>query len=347
MFIAQIDSFSKSYLYCKMLKKPCQSANAHVKVYHGYGHKNNLVVYGHVLAGKPTSQSKFTDHIFMNIIHLIKLFFVKPIPDVRVQLVWENQPIFTTTEKDGFFKFEWQSIASVPAGWHQIIVHIVDNENVVLNTGEGKLFVPHQTQYGFISDIDDTVLVSHSSTTGKKLRVLFTKNPRSRKTFADVVKFYNLLALSHTDPETLNPFFYVSSSEWNLYDNLNEFFKFNKLPKGAFLLNQIKVWYQLFKTGNTKHQGKLTRVMRIFEAFPRQKFVLLGDNSQKDPEIYVALANKYPDKVVAIYIRNITAKKETFANNILTSLEDKTIETCLFKHTDEAISHAKSIGLIG
>ena len=226
------------------------------------------------------------------------------------------------------------------------MVHIVVNEGFVLQTGEGKLFVPHSTQYGFISDIDDTVLVSHSARTGKKLRVLFTKNPRSRKTFSDVVKFYNLLALSHTTPETLNPFFYVSSSEWNLYDNLNEFFKFNDLPKGAFLLNQIKKWYQLFKTGASKHEGKLVRTKRIFDAFPKQRFVLLGDNSQKDPEIYMALANKYPEKVVAIYIRNISPEKEVFAANILANVEDKTIETCLFKHTDEAILHARATGLI-
>jgi phosphatidate phosphatase APP1 len=319
---------------------------AHVKVYHGYGHKNNLVVYGHVLAGKPVSQSKFTDNIFTNIIHLIRLFFVKPIPNVRLQLIWENQLLFTTTEKDGFFKFEWKSIESVPAGWHQIIVHLIDNEQLTLTMGEGKIFVPHSTQYGFISDIDDTVLISHSATTGKKLRVMFTKNPRSRKTFADVVKFYNLLALAHTEPEMLNPFFYVSSSEWNLYEDLNEFFKFNDLPKGAFLLNQIKRWYQLFKTGKTKHQGKLVRVKRILDAFPKQRFVLLGDNSQSDPDIYVALANKYADKIVAIYIRNINSSKEEYTKNILKTLKDNTIQTCLFKHTDEAISHSKAIGLI-
>ncbi|MBC7410059.1 MAG: App1 family protein [Arcicella sp.] len=327
-----------------MSKEPYQFA--HVKVYHGYGHKNNLVVYGHVLAGKPVRESKFTDNIFSNVIHLTRLFFVKPIPNARVQLIWENQALFTTTEKDGFFKFEWKSINYVPAGWHQIIVHLLGNQDIIATTGEGKIFVPHSTQYGFISDIDDTVLISHSATTGKKLRVMFTKNPRSRKTFADVVKFYNLLAKAHTEPETLNPFFYVSSSEWNLYDDLNEFFKFNGLPKGAFLLNQIKRWYQLFKTGNTKHQGKLIRVKRILDAFPKQRFILLGDNSQSDPDIYVALANKYPDKIVAIYIRNISPEKEEYATNILKTLQDKTIETCLFKHTDEAILHSKSIRLI-
>jgi phosphatidate phosphatase APP1 len=320
--------------------------NATVKVYHGYGHQHNLVVYGHVLAGKKEVRTKFTNNTVLNIFYLMKLFFIRSLKGVKVRLQWENQVFHTTTASDGFFKFQWQSDTEVTAGWHPIIVQLVDNQNNIVEAGEGKIFIPHSTQYGFISDIDDTVLVSHSARTGKKLRVLFTKNPRRRKTFADVVKFYNLLALAHTEPSLLNPFFYVSSSEWNLYDYLNEFFKHNGLPKGAFLLNEIKKWYQLIKTGKTKHQGKLMRVARIIDAFPKQRFILLGDNSQSDPDIYVAIANKHPDKIVAIYIRNISVEKELLTLNLLATVENKGIYTCLSKHTDEAILHAKSIGLI-
>jgi phosphatidate phosphatase APP1 len=319
---------------------------ATVKVYHGYGHTDNLVVYGHVLAGKPVHPSKFTDNLLTNALHLIKLFLVKPIPNVRVSLQWANQQFYSTTEADGFFKFEWQSATKVTAGWHEINVNLLNEKNLIIASGEGKIFVPHSTQFGFISDIDDTVLVSHSANTGKKLRVMFTKNPRSRKTFADVVKFYQLLSLAHTSPDLLNPFFYVSSSEWNLYDDLNEFFKHNGLPKGVFLLNSIKKWYQLLKTGKTKHQGKLIRVTRVLAAFPKQRFVLLGDNSQSDPEIYVSIANKYPERIVALYIRNISLKKEIPTSEKLNSIQNKAIHTCQFKHTDEAILHAKSIGLI-
>ncbi len=319
---------------------------ATVKVYHGYGHTNNLVVYGHVLAGKSVGPSKYTNNPILNIIHLTKLFFVKPIPNVKVSLQWKNQQFYSTTESDGFFKFEWKSDTEVKAGWHQVIIHLLNNQNLIATSGEGKIFVPHSTQYGFISDIDDTVLVSHSANTGQKLRVMFTKNPRSRKTFADVVKFYQLLSLAHTTADLLNPFFYVSSSEWNLYDDLNEFFKHNGLPKGAFLLNQIKKWYQLLKTGKTKHQGKLMRVTRILEAFPKQRFILLGDNSQSDPEIYVAIANKYPERIVALYIRNISLKKELITTKTMENIQNKEIYTCQFKHTDEAILHAKSICLI-
>ena len=323
-----------------------ENAVAHIKVYHGYGHQKNLVVYGHVLAGNSVRSSKFNNNPLSNIIHLVRLFWVKPVPQVRLSLLWQNKTLHATTEVDGFFKFEWQSDHKIEAGWHEIRVSLLGNQGFEANDGEGKLFVPHATQYGFISDIDDTVLVSHSAHTGKKLRVMFTKNPRSRKTFADVVKFYKLLALTHTEAAVPNPFFYVSSSEWNLYDDLNAFFKHNGLPKGAFLLNNIKRWYQLLQTGKTKHEGKLNRVTRILKAFPKQRFVLLGDNSQRDPQIYSAIANNYPEQIVAVYIRNISLEKEDITTNILESIQNKSIPTFQFQHTDQAIQHAKAIGLL-
>jgi phosphatidate phosphatase APP1 len=136
-------------------------------------------------------------------------------------------------------------------------------------------FCPSFNQIALVSDIDDTVLVSHSSTKLKKLQVLFTRTPRSRNAFAGIVELYQWLAHARTRPGTPNPFFYVSSSEWNLYDDLVDFFAFNQLPEGSFLLNQVKRWYELLRTGNTKHHGKLLRILRVIEAFPQQRFILL------------------------------------------------------------------------
>lgn len=323
-----------------------KNAAATVKVYHGYGHKDNLFICGHVLNGKPKKPSRFTNNFLLNFLHIFRAFLVKPIPSAVVQLEWEQQSFQTTTRPDGYFEFEWASETEVLAGWHFVEINYLSAENQLIATGEGKIFIPNSTQYAFISDIDDTVLISHSVNTGKKLRVMFTKNPRSRKTFADVVKFYNLLANTHTQPTLLNPFFYVSSSEWNLYDDLNEFFKHNNLPKGAFLLSGIKKWYQLLKTGNTKHSGKLIRVARILKAFPKQRFILLGDNSQKDPEIYVQIANHNPDQIFAIYIRNVSSERKLSTLDLFKTIENKSIFTCQFNHTDQAILHAKSINLI-
>ena len=41
------------------------------------------------------------------------------------------------------------------------------------------------------------------------------------------------------------------------------------------------------------------------KAFPGRQFVLVGDSAERDPEIYGAAARLYPDRVAAIYIRQV------------------------------------------
>jgi phosphatidate phosphatase APP1 len=162
-----------------------------VKVYHGYGHMHDLLVYGHVLKGNAIGR-KYTNNILSNIIHLLRLFFVKPLPGVKVRLHWRNQVFDNVTEYDGFFKFEWVSDEPVAAGWHTLIVHALDENDHILSSGQGQVFIPHVTQYAFISDIDDTVMVSHSATVFRRLRSLFTKNPKSREllpTLCDIMLY--------------------------------------------------------------------------------------------------------------------------------------------------------------
>jgi phosphatidate phosphatase APP1 len=317
-----------------------------VKVYHGYGHTKNMVVYGHVFKYKAKTTQTFSNNLFVNIIHLLKLFILKPYPFVRIRLTFGHQEVYQKTEYDGFFKFEWVAHENVPAGWHGVKVEALDEQDIVLAVGLGQVYVPHITQYAFISDIDDTIMVSHSATIGRRLRELFIKNPRTRKTFKDAYTHYNLLAFSHTKPDQPNPFFYVSSSEWNLYDYLVETFRYNKLPEGTFLLNQIKRWKDLVRTGKTGHEGKLMRVMRILDAFPNQKFVFFGDNTQRDPAIYTTIAEKYPYNIEAVYIRNVSKDMEDSAIAYLERISAKGIKTCLFSTSAEAIVHSTEIGLI-
>jgi phosphatidate phosphatase APP1 len=271
---------------------------------------------------------------------------LKPYPYVKVRLTFKGQLVYNKTEYDGFFKFEWAAHENVSAGWHSVKIEALDDIGAVLSVGHGQIFVPHITQYAFISDIDDTVMVSHSATFGRRLRELFIRNPRTRKTFSDTYTLYKSLSLSHTNAGQPNPFFYVSSTEWNLYDYLLEIFRFNRLPEGAFLLNQIKRWKDLIRTGKTGHEGKLMRVMRILDAFPNQRFVFLGDNTQRDPEIYTAIAEKYPKNIEAVYIRNIHKEKEVSTREFLKRIEAQHIVTCFFVTNKEAITHAIKTGLI-
>lgn len=317
-----------------------------LKLYHGYGHTHDIVLYGHVLNNRPFIRKKFSSSPIANIIQLIKLFLVKPVRGAHVRLTWRNQVVETKTSADGFFKLEWKSETHIAAGWHKAIVEAVRENTEVAATAHGDFFVPHITQYAFISDIDDTVLISHSASIFRRLKTIFTKNPHTRKTFAGVIKHYQLLAGAHTEDNILNPFFYVSSSEWNLYDDLVEFFNYQHLPKGIFLLSGLKKWYELLKTGKTKHEGKGVRIARIMDVFPQQKFVLLGDNSQKDPEIYAAIARRFPKNIYAIFIRNISPANKNNSIALMKDLPGQHIHTCVFNSNEEAIQYSLMIGLV-
>ncbi|RZL17816.1 MAG: DUF2183 domain-containing protein [Pedobacter sp.] len=317
-----------------------------VKVYHGYGHTHNLVVYGHVFKKRAKTEQVYSNDLFVNIRHLIRLFLVKPFPCTDVRLHFNDQIIYNKTERDGFFKFEWESNMDVEAGLHLVTVEALDTEGNTVASCEGKVYVPHITQYGIISDVDDTVMISHSATIARRLRELFIKNPRTRKTFPGVQQHYDLLSQSHTVPGQPNPFFYVSSSEWNLYDYLKETFRFNKLPEGTFLLNTIKQVKNFLKSGKTGHEGKLLRVLRIIDAFPNQRFIFFGDNSQQDPEIYASIAEKYADNMAAVYIRNIRPSRAGSTSATLERIASRNIPTCLFTDSFQAIEHSKEIGII-
>ena len=140
-----------------------------MKIYHGYGHKHDLLLYGHVFNSKPVTRKHYSNNAFSNLLHLLRLFFVRPVAHAAIELHWQNQVLQNKTEDDGFIKFEWASEQSVPAGWHTVQVQYKGEAQLV--KGNGELFVPHSTQYGFISDIDDTIMISHSATLFKRLRI--------------------------------------------------------------------------------------------------------------------------------------------------------------------------------
>jgi phosphatidate phosphatase APP1 len=317
-----------------------------IKVYQGYGHTHNLIIYGHVLKKQPAERTHYSDNILMNALYLLRLFFVKPFPQIRVRLQWGRQQFFGITNEEGFFKFQWVSDFELTAGWHSVTVDGIDDTGAVIASGTGRLFVPHSTQFVFVSDIDDTVMVSHSATTFRRLWVLLFRNPRSRRKFEHMAEYYQALAHAHTDANTPNPFFYVSSSEWNLYDYLTEFFVHNRLSEGIFLLSELKRIWQLFRSGQNKHAGKQERIERLLNVFPKEKFILLGDNSQKDPVIYTNIVTKFPKRIFAIYIRNVRPEKVAVTNELLQIAQQQGVHTLLFKHTSEAKIHSEMVGLL-
>lgn len=314
-----------------------------IKTYRGFANSTSVILYGHVFKISPVTRKHFRKSFLINLFALIRLFIVKPVPRAFLKVTFHSKEYFTHSEDDGFFRFEIPLRTPLKPGWHSATITLIRSTGKRLVTAEAPFFSPYLTQYGFISDIDDTFLISHSSTIAKRLFVLFTKNAWSRKPFNGVVKHYQWLAQSGKDNRNGNPFFYVSSSEWNLYDYILEFSAKNELPSGVYLLNQIKTFSQLLKTGKNKHKTKFFRITRILESFPNLQFILLGDDTQEDPSIYAAVVLHFPNRIRAVYIRQVEEEKAEAAVKKLQEISSRNVEVCYFADSAIALQHSSQL----
>ena len=322
--------------------------NSHtIKLYDGFGNEKQCRIHGHAFSLLPLTRRNYRKGFLFNSLALIRLFMVKPLPNALVRLEWEQTTYETETQTDGFFKFEWNLSEAKPPGQYRVTVKLINRENgFVKSTSEAQVFIPFPNQYHMISDIDDTFLISYSAHLLKRLYVLLTKNAHSRKPFDGVVRHYSLLKTAGTMADFPNPFFYVSSSEWNLYDYIKTFCLKNGMPKGTFHLNQIKTFSRLLKTGQNNHDGKFFRIVRIVETYPHQKFILLGDDSQQDPVIYSSIVSHFEEKIHCVYIRAVGKKKKPETERILADIQLARVHCCYFLHSEEAIKHSVRIGLV-
>ena len=228
---------------------------ATIKLYKGFANSQYCHIYGHALSLSPLKKKHFRNFFLYNTIALLRLFMVRPIKGAVVTLQWQNKTYTSTTASDGFFKFDWEHDQTLLPGQYEVEIILTkrNSTNIVKARSMGQIILPSPTAFSFISDIDDTFLISHSSNLRKRLFVLLTENARSRKPFDGAVKHYRLLhGVDDKDPAN-NTFFYVSSSEWNLYDYIKDFLKEYQLPDGVCLLNQIKSFSKLFSTGQNNH----------------------------------------------------------------------------------------------
>jgi phosphatidate phosphatase APP1 len=319
-----------------------------IRVYNGYGNETSCILFGHTLQLSPLPPKKYTSNFLLNILALLRLFMVKPLADIKLSLIWQNKTIEALSDKEGFFRFEFEwGIERIEHGWHMAEVYMHHKKtNQVMARATAKIMVPYPSQYAFISDIDDTFLISHSAHLRKRLYVLLTKNARSRRPFDGVVKHYQLLSKTQGEAAAINPFFYVSSSEWNLYNYIHAFSAQHILPEGVYLLNKLKTIGSVFKTGQNNHSTKFMRIARILEAYPTQQFVLLGDDSQEDPTIYAAIVSYFPKQIFCVYIRHVLKKTPQVVLIKIREIKKAGTYCCYFFHSAEAILHSKQIGLI-
>jgi phosphatidate phosphatase APP1 len=317
-----------------------------LKLYRGYANEQELIVMGHVFKPTSTEDYNFQKKNLKNARSIIKLFRTKTHANADVYLEHNGEKIHTKTLEDGYFKFCVPLDQFEKYGWIDYQVTIVYKDKII--AAKESYIRPHKGNLGIISDIDDTFLVSHSLNPFKKIYILLFRDIHRRKVFDDVVNHYQALSFAgRENKQEQNAFFYVSSSEWNLYRFIIKFTKIHQLPKAVLLLKDIKTSLtDFFLTGRGSHNHKFEKIKHILEFYPNLEYVLLGDDSQKDAYLYEAICKIFPVTVKAVYIRQTGNVKKEKIITLLQNLETLKVAVCYFKNSSEAIAHSKEIGII-
>jgi phosphatidate phosphatase APP1 len=315
--------------------------------YRSYGTPNRLYVKGRLLEDKRIRKSTGPESLWKNILNMYRRFESDEVPGARIKMSFQGTDHFVVTDDEGYFVYNFFTEKSVIESnlWHEIELELVESPYSFkpgIKSAAHVLIPPADAEFGIISDIDDTVVKTGATSLMAMSRNTFFHNAHSRMPFAGVSEFYKSLQLGRNGKRN-NPFFYVSSSPWNLYDLLVDFLDVNDIPEGPLLLRDFGVDKDKSASDHMGH--KFHEIQNILLTYPHLSFVLIGDSGQEDPKIYKEVVSKFPGRILAIYIRDVQLKdREQIAIDISKSVEK--VEMVIVDNTVEAAEHAAKTGLI-
>lgn len=165
----------------------------------------------------------------------------------------------------------------------------------------GQVFPLDEAGLSVISDIDDTIKITEVRDRDATLRNTFLREFRPVPGMAE---FYRRLERGRGAQ-----FHYVSASPWQLYEPLAAFVRAENFPGGTFAMKEFRWKNRTFMSlFADPEKYKPTVIEPLLKQFPERRFILIGDSGERDPEIYAALARKFPKQIERIYIRDVTGE---------------------------------------
>jgi phosphatidate phosphatase APP1 len=162
-----------------------------------------------------------------------------------------------------------------------------------------------------ISDIDDTIKVTNVLS---KTMVIFN-GLFSRKSFSGMSELYQELNIADTS------IFYVSGSPTYIRGIVENFLEYNNFPQKNNLI---------LKDGSIPtYDYKLKEIRALILKNKPDKIILLGDDTEVDPEVYDTIFQENQTSVEGIYIRAIRNRKlpnNTLIKNFFSSVEVAALE---------------------
>lgn len=272
--------------------------------FYGLSNGTTNVFFGK-LAYSPVRDLSFRQYSWLtNFKTIVGLYYTRALANQSFEMHFDHGIITGETDSSGSF---WCEVDLNTQQTRLLKIKLANLEDVQLTENLYPNTINHVESHTIvISDLDDTLIHSFIKNKFRQLRTLLFTSVEKRKAVKDMQHIIKRFALGGTAS------FYLSNSEQNLYPMLYRFLSINEFPPGPLFLKQyirlrdVVVRRLLGK----KHSHKMNTLSKIMELFPNKKYVLLGDNTQKDLSIYLRLAEMFPERIRYIIIRKVRDREK-------------------------------------
>lgn len=152
-------------------------------------------------------------------------------------------------------------------------------------------FIPFSAVSGIrvVSDIDDTAKITHVDfAAAAAWNGLFYS-----RAFTGMKELYTTFSVSRG-----YPFHYLTAASSAFRGRVNKFINGNGFPQGTLHLKPAL-------SGLSAKEFKSKELLKIFAAHPNDQFLLIGDDTQADADVYDSVYRMQPERILAIYIRRV------------------------------------------
>ncbi|HKJ11436.1 MAG TPA: phosphatase domain-containing protein [Ornithinimicrobium sp.] len=234
-----------------------------------------------------------------------RAFVTAPAMNTPVRIQVGDASVVARTDRGGYIDTMVPGHGLDP-GWHHAELSTINGDRVHVSCH----IVDPEARLGVISDIDDTVMITHLPRPLIAAWNTFVRSEQRREEVPGMASFYrSLLAQA---PGT--PIFYVSTGAWNTAPTLTRFLRRHDFPMGPLLLTD---WGPTntgwFRSGQMHKSSQLHRLAR---EFPQCRWIMVGDDGQHDPTLYGDFAQALPEAVEVIAIRKLTPAQQILSHGL-------------------------------
>ena len=230
-------------------------------------------------------------------------------PSAPVTITLGNVTVQATTDRGGYVDTVVHG-HGLPAGWHDAVVRTEDGPT----TRVPIQIVGAHPQLGLVSDIDDTIMVTHLPRPLLALWNALVVKSDARKAVTGMPEFYTALSKRLDGPTV-----YLSTGAWNVIGTVRRFVKRNGYPRGTYLLTDWGPSNTGWFRSGSEHKRRELR--RLAHDLPQVRWVLVGDDGQHDPQIYRDFAREYGPVVEHVVIRALSPGQHLLAHGTASPLD--------------------------